>query len=656
MYPLLNHILGNTAIALLLAILATSAMRLRHPALAHALWLLVLLKFLTPPIWNITVPWIRESPLTPAVAPIADLPPVITPRSASASVLPDDFNPTAPLPPPTAPRHTDFSLPSPPLIVAGLWLTGSCAWIVLLLIRVKRFRRLMLSASPAEQALQSQVEKLCGEIGLRRVPQTLLLSATVSPMLWVAGGRAKLLLPGRLIGQLNEQQVRSLIMHELAHLARRDHWCRIIEMLATGVYWWHPLLWWARRRMREAEELCCDAWVVWAMPEARRSYADALVDTLDLLAGSRRSALTAVPNTSGLGQLQDLQRRLTMIFSNDPPRRQMSRLGLGAMLVLATLLPLMPVLAQQQQPARPNETVPSAPAVASPPTTQAVVDALLEAAQDSDQNVVAAAMGSLVRMGESAAPALVKAMGNREQATLATQAMQQIGMAGAPALIGGMSSPDPLIRRMSIETLIPMFAQPSVAAFPGGGYGAPGVVRGMPGQAVGAPPPSEPEMNFLEQIARPALKAAADEDVTVRRAAVTLLGCLPPQAVLIAPALVDALRDKDDVVRERAAQALGPVTNRLPPDSKEIAGAIQGLAAAIGDAETPVRLAAVNALCQLGPMARPALPQLMRALKDRNGTVRSAAAQAIGLIQLQPPPAGTAEEGMGAQPVVPGQK
>src|SRR5262245_46438666 len=208
-------------------------------------------------------------------------------------------------------------------------------------------------------------------------------------------------------------------------------------MLATGVYWWHPLLWWARRRLREAEELCCDAWVVWAMPDARRCYADALMDTLDLLAGWARPALTAVPNTSGLGQLQDLQRRLTMIFSTTPTKRSMSQVGRGAILVLAAILPLMPVFAQEQ-PGRAADAAAAAAGAATStaaPTTQAVVDALLEAAQDSDQNVVAAAMGSLVRMGPSAGPALVKAMGKRDQSSLAAQAMQQIGIAGAAALI-----------------------------------------------------------------------------------------------------------------------------------------------------------------------------------------------------------------------------
>ena len=70
-----------------------------------------------------------------------------------------------------------------------------------------------------------------------------------------------------------------------------------------GLYWWHPVVWYARRELREAEEQCCDAWVVATLPGAGRAYASALLDTLDFLS----AAPPAVPLlASGLGQVSDL--------------------------------------------------------------------------------------------------------------------------------------------------------------------------------------------------------------------------------------------------------------------------------------------------------------------------------------------------------------
>src|SRR5439155_10808699 len=111
--------------------------------------------------------------------------------------------------------------------------------------------------------------------------------------------------------------------------------------------WWHPVVWWARRELGEAEEQCCDAWVLWAMPGASRRYALALVETLDFLSEARPALPVAA---SGLGQVHDLRRRLTMIMRGTTPRR-LSWTGLLAVAgAAALLLPLGPTLAQQPAP------------------------------------------------------------------------------------------------------------------------------------------------------------------------------------------------------------------------------------------------------------------------------------------------------------------
>jgi bla regulator protein blaR1 len=78
--------------------------------------------------------------------------------------------------------------------------------------------------------------------------------------------------PRRLWDRLDPDQRQTLLLHELAHLRRRDHWVRCLELGVTILYRWHPSAWWARVTLREAEEQCCDAWVVWAMPGAVRTY------------------------------------------------------------------------------------------------------------------------------------------------------------------------------------------------------------------------------------------------------------------------------------------------------------------------------------------------------------------------------------------------
>jgi hypothetical protein len=123
---------------------------------------------------------------------------------------------------------------------------------------------------------------------------------------------------------------------------------RWLEVLATGLYWWHPVLWWARRRLHEAEEQCCDAWVVWARPDAVKSYAAALLDALAFVShcGSNRSP--APIGASRLGGLKYVSRRITMIMKADV-QRKLSWLGLSTVLALALLcLPWLPTWARLQ--------------------------------------------------------------------------------------------------------------------------------------------------------------------------------------------------------------------------------------------------------------------------------------------------------------------
>jgi beta-lactamase regulating signal transducer with metallopeptidase domain len=169
-------------------------------------------------------------------------------------------------------------------------------------------------------------------------------------MIWAAGGSPRLILPARLWDLLDSDQRDALLVHELAHLRRRDHWVRVLEAAVTLLYWWHPAVWWARRGLHEAEEWCCDAWVLWTLPRAARSYATALLLTVDFLSETP----TAVPvGASGIargGHFRHLRRRLLLIMRETRPR-PLNAAGLLAVLLLG--LVTMPLSALQESAATP---------------------------------------------------------------------------------------------------------------------------------------------------------------------------------------------------------------------------------------------------------------------------------------------------------------
>jgi beta-lactamase regulating signal transducer with metallopeptidase domain len=332
----------------------------RRPALMHCLWLLVLLKLVTPPLFAVPVLQSPEpesanesTPLAAGRAPDALVPARRQPPPSSAGLT------GAPVPDinglhssPLVPEHVSPPEPiegaTPTMswetIVGAVWLTGCLGWWGLALYRIGRFRSLLRHASAAPPGLQEQAGQVARRLGLTWCPRVWLVPAPIPPLLWAVAGSARILLPAALWQRCTIDQQQTFLAHELAHLRRRDHWARRLELLVGGLYWWHPVVWWARHALREAEEQCCDAWVVWALPNAASAYATGLVETVAFLSQARSAPLAAA---SGLGHVHSLKRRVTMIMRGTPPRA-LSAAGFLVVLALgAILLPLLPTRAEE---------------------------------------------------------------------------------------------------------------------------------------------------------------------------------------------------------------------------------------------------------------------------------------------------------------------
>jgi HEAT repeat protein len=112
----------------------------------------------------------------------------------------------------------------------------------------------------------------------------------------------------------------------------------------------------------------------------------------------------------------------------------------------------------------------------------------------------------------------------------------------------------------------------------------------------------------------PALcRALADGEGFVRRAAAVALGSIGPVAGAAVPALVRLLiNDPDTDVTWAAAEAL-----RAIGAAEAAVGAVPNLVGPLRDKDGTARVAAARALGALGPVARLAVPELIRALGDR---------------------------------------
>jgi beta-lactamase regulating signal transducer with metallopeptidase domain len=347
-------LLTNAGAAGMIALLAWAASRVvRRQAVVHGLWLLALVKLVAPPI--------APLPLLPGwidlrlERPSATEETVPAPRSTEAST---------PLTPAVVePAHPEASLdiqratvetrshttgsslaPAPGLdwraVAWTLVVAGALGVAALATWRFVRFGRLLRCARPATPLVAGRCSTLAARMGLRRTPPVLVVPARIPPMLWPERGGPQLLLPQRLIAELRADELDALLAHELAHVRRRDHWVRLLEIAATALFWWYPVTWWARRELRRAEERCCDEWVLRLLPLSAEAYANGLLKSLAFVAESSVPALA-----SGLGPTNDIETRLKEILMTRPAPRLVVPLRLALASAAALALAVFPTRA-----------------------------------------------------------------------------------------------------------------------------------------------------------------------------------------------------------------------------------------------------------------------------------------------------------------------
>ncbi len=140
--------------------------------------------------------------------------------------------------------------------LVGLWLAGAAAAGTRFWVATRRFYaglgpRRDISTGPLADAL-AQLSRVTG---VRRRVRLTCSPHIASPI--ALTGR-EICLPQGAITQLDDEQQKSLLAHELAHVVRGDPVWLIVGGVLECLFFFHPLLRLARRRMQECAEYLCD--------------------------------------------------------------------------------------------------------------------------------------------------------------------------------------------------------------------------------------------------------------------------------------------------------------------------------------------------------------------------------------------------------------
>ncbi len=353
MNDLLWWLAQNTIIvALLVPPVLLACWMLRHrPAVQHLLWVVVLLKLVTPPV--VVWPW-SVAELRGAVSDATLHEP--SAEVALAQPSPEVFAPVpletaANLPANAVPSAKNWNFSILPWSIWGLgaiWFGGAVVTLVSQLRMIRCHARLIRRGTEPPRVLEERVASLAREIGVRS-PRVVTVQGIHSPMVWCLG-RLTLLWPESLSSPQDCQRLQSVIAHELAHLRRCDHWVAWLDLAARIAWWWNPLYWFVSRRVCESAEMACDAMAIAAGDHKRGDYAKLLLE----LSTNFQTATPVSILGVGTSNAASFERRLAMILSE---RVSGGRPLWGAVVAVALAMGALPAwsLAQQKEADKANQ-------------------------------------------------------------------------------------------------------------------------------------------------------------------------------------------------------------------------------------------------------------------------------------------------------------
>ncbi len=123
-----------------------------------------------------------------------------------------------------------------------------------------------------------------------RRPVKLCVSSDVAVPAAIGFFQPAIVFPAGLLPQLSTDEIMVILLHELAHLRRRDDWSNLGQKIVKAVFFFHPAIWWIENRLTLEREMACDD-IVLAQTASPKAYASSLISFAEKLRNARGLAL-----------------------------------------------------------------------------------------------------------------------------------------------------------------------------------------------------------------------------------------------------------------------------------------------------------------------------------------------------------------------------
>jgi beta-lactamase regulating signal transducer with metallopeptidase domain len=636
-------ILAKATLVLLAALGVTRIMERASAVSRHLVWFVSLGALLLIPVLASWSP-LRLAILPPDVAPTVGAPAMPGPSvGAPQSPGPAIIAPTIAGPTSTAstarveaaantvrdivsPDTPWFGILSDPKLLFGIWAIVAILFAGWLAFGAMSVSRIVHRSRPLDsQDWMTPLWEVADRLELEKAPR--LVRSEDAKMPFACGLlRPTIVLPAECDSWTLDRR-RAVLLHELAHVRRRDLVGHTVGRFACALYWFHPLVWTAAKHLRSESERACDDLALNCGARAS-DYAEHL---LDIVTGVRHHATPAV--ALAMARRKEFEGRMLAILDPElrrgaPSRRQTAGLvgGLAVLsLVVGAAVPVARAADGSVRPSR-GESIATGAAADTPSFLDEEMSQAVRTVERKQIREHTSQRIDSVRVRTDLGTAIGTAVGT----AVGTSVSQNVGKSVGQIVSSTMESVVPA----AIKAAIPASAEALAAAInsPNAQQGKsddrPALLANVLKTDTSATLRRVAAWGLAQfgnsQVGVDALTSAVtgDKDASVRETAAWALADARSSAAVI-EALTTALRrDTNTKVRATAAWALGS----LGDDD-----AVEGLTAALSDTSRDVRRRSVWAIGSIGPKQAP--KPLTALLKDKDPEMRQMVAWALFTIQ-----------------------
>lgn len=358
------------AIVALLAIALTAVLR-RHSRLCWAIWLVVLVKCVTPPVvqhqvsvfqwtdgfWDsVTSQWADAETLSAELVQTqmeATLIEGFQSPAANGSANSSSERLHSVSADVTVRRLGEIGGVQHLAVIQTSWsrwlLIGFCSLslcsFLLLLVRYVRCHRQLRRRETLDfdDRIQGLLADVSAAMAVTKLPRIMVTDARFGPAV-IGVFRPLIVLPRLLVQQLDDETLKLVIAHELIHIRQGDLFVGMLQAVAHSLWWFHPFVWVINGRISRLAEQCCDEQVLSETGCSARQYAQSLLAVIEC-----RSRLVPVPIFPGMKPVEITQQRLERIMTLKQGRSRRNKVASVAMMITLSILVLPGALTATSQ-------------------------------------------------------------------------------------------------------------------------------------------------------------------------------------------------------------------------------------------------------------------------------------------------------------------